>query len=149
MKSITHTKAFEIAQPVEEMFPLFTPEGEKLWVPDWDYKNLMGTTELSENYVFLTGTHDHGTANSIWIVKKYDPKTHFVQYYKMEPKDKIGVVTVECTELEDEKTKVQVTYKYVALSTAGEKFISEFNNTAYENFIGEWQKLLTIYFQSR
>ena len=149
MKSITHTKTFEIAQPVEKMFPLFTPEGEKLWVPDWDYKNLMGTTELSENYVFLTRTHDHGTENTIWIVKKYDPQTHFVQYYKMEPENKIGVVTVECTELEDEKTEVQVTYKYVALSKAGEKFISEFNNTAYENFIGEWQKLLTIYFQSR
>lgn len=149
MKSVTHTKAFEIAQPVEEMFPLFTPEGEKLWVPDWDYKNLMGTTELHENYVFITKTHDHGMTDAIWIVKKYDPESHFVQYYKMEPEDKIGVVTVECTEIEDKKTKIQVTYKYVALSSAGEKFISEFDDSAYENFIGEWQKLLTNYFQSR
>lgn len=149
MKSVTHTKAFEMAQPVEEMFPLFTPEGEKLWVPDWDYKNLMGTTELHENYVFITKTHDHGMTDAIWIVKKYDPESHFVQYYKMEPEDKIGVVTVECTEIEDKKTKIQVTYKYVALSSAGEKFISEFDDSAYENFIGEWQKLLTNYFQSR
>lgn len=149
MKSVTHTQSFKIAQSVEEMFPLFTPEGEKLWVPDWDYKNLMGTTELSDNYVFITKTHDHGTTETIWIVKKYDPKTHFVQYYKMEPENKIGVVTIECKELEAELTKVMVTYKYVALSSAGEKFISEFNYTAYENFIDEWQKLLTIYFQSR
>ncbi len=36
MKSISHTKAFEMALPVAELFPLFSPEGEKYWVPGWD-----------------------------------------------------------------------------------------------------------------
>jgi hypothetical protein len=149
MKSITHTKAFEITQPVDKMFPLFTPEGEKLWVPGWDYKNLMGTTELCENYVFISKLNTHGKNNAIWVVKKYDPDTHYVQYYKIEPEDKIGVVTVECTEVEDEKTKVEVTYKYVSLSTDGERFISEFSSREYEDYINNWKKLLTEYFQSR
>ncbi len=33
MKSISHTKAFEMALPIAELFPLFSPEGEKYWVP--------------------------------------------------------------------------------------------------------------------
>jgi len=41
-----------MAYPIEELFPLFSPEGETYWVPDWDYENVMGTTELSEDYVF-------------------------------------------------------------------------------------------------
>jgi len=135
--------------PVAELFPLFSPEGEKYWVPGWDYKNVMGTTELSEDYIFLTKTHDHGTTDAIWVVKKYDPKSHFVQFYKIEPEDKIGVVTVKCTALEVERTKVLVTYKYIALSANGERFVSEFSESAYEEFIEEWQTLLTNYLESK
>ena len=149
MKSVCHTKAFEMAYPVAELFPLFSPEGEKHWAPGWDYENVMGTTELCEDYVFLTKSHDHGTTEAIWIVKKYDSTSHFVQFYKIEPQDKIGVVTVKCTELGAERTRVEVTYKYVALSATGELFVSEFSERAYEDFIGEWQTLLANYFESR
>jgi len=149
MKSITHTKAFKMNVPIADIFPLFSPEGEKHWVPGWDYKNVMGTTELSDDYVFLTKTHDHGTSDAIWIVKKYDPKLHFAQFYKIEPGEKIGVVTVKCTELEASKTMIRVTYKYLALSKGGEEFITVFNENTYEEFIDEWQKLLTNYFKSK
>lgn len=135
--------------PIADIFPLFSPEGEKHWVPGWDYENVMGTTELSDDYVFLTKTHDHGTSDAIWIVKKYDPKLHFVQFYKIEPGEKIGVVTVKCTELEASKTMIRVTYKYLALSKGGEEFITVFNESTYEEFIDEWQKLLTNYFKSK
>jgi len=148
MKAISHTKSFEMAISVEKLFPLFSPEGEKSWVPGWDYENVMGTTELAEDYIFLTKTHDHGTTDAIWVVKKYDPKSHFIQFYKIEPEDKVGVVTVECTELETTRTKVQITYKYIALSATGEVFISGFDDSAYEEFIGEWQTLLSKHFAS-
>ena len=149
MKSIIHTKAFKMNVPIADLFPLFSPEGEKHWVPGWDYINVMGTTELSDDYVFLTKTHDHGTSDAIWIVKKYDPKLHFVQFYKIEPGEKIGVVTVKCTELEASKTMIRVTYKYLALSKGGEEFITVFDESTYEEFINEWQKLLTNYFKSK
>ena len=149
MKSISHTKSFEMTVSIVKLFPLFSPEGEKYWVPSWDYENVMGTAELSEDFVFLTKTHDHGTTDAIWVVKKYDPQSHLVQFYKIEPEDKIAVVTVKCTELEAERTKVQVTYKYMALSATGEMFISEFSESAYEEFIGEWQTLLSNYFESK
>lgn len=149
MKSVTHSNAFEMPVPVAELFPLFSPEGEKSWVPGWDYENVMGTTELSEDYVFLTGKHDHGTRQATWIVKTYDPKAHVVQYYKIEPDEKIGVITVKCTALEAERTEVQVTYKYMALSATGETFVSEFSEDVYKEFLGEWQNLLSNYFESK
>jgi hypothetical protein len=77
MRSIKHSAGFDISQPVEKVFPLFSPEGEKLWVPNWDNKNIMGTTELSEDYVFLTATHDHASTDAIWLVKRYEPKAWF------------------------------------------------------------------------
>ena len=70
-----------------------------------------------------------------------------MQFYKIEPEYKVGVVTVQCIELEPAKTKVQVTYKYQALSTVGEEFIVGFSEKAYEEFMGEWQRLLMNYVQ--
>ena len=148
MKSITHTKAFTMDFPIARLFPLFSPEGEKKWVPGWDYENVMGTTELCEDYVFTTRTHDHGTADAVWIVKRYEPASHFVQFYKIEPQSKVGIVTVKCTELDVSRTKIQVTYHYRALSPQGETFVAGFDTNAYDEFMDEWKRLLKEYFET-
>ena len=148
MKSVSHSKSFMIEQSIDKLFPLFSPEGEKLWVPDWDYHNVMDSTTLTEDYVFLTDTHDHASTQAIWIVKRFDPAVHLVQYYKIEPGDKIGLITVKCLEKGSGFTEVQVTYKYIALSVAGEKFISKFTENNHTAFIEHWRVLLEKYFQS-
>jgi hypothetical protein len=135
--------------PIDELFPLFSPEGEKKWVPGWDYKNVMESVDLFEDYVFLTQTHDHSSSDAVWIVKKYDPDRYTVQFYKIEPDHKVGIVTVRCAELGTSKTDIEVTYKYIALSESGEKFVSEFTEIEYEKFINEWQRLLSDYFESQ
>jgi len=148
MKSISHTINFEIEQPVAELFPLFSPEGEKAWVPGWRYKKITDTTELCEDYIFLTNAHAHNAKDAIWIVKKYEPESYLIQLYRVEPEEKVGVVTVKCVELETAKVKVQVTYKYTALSDKGEAFIDDFTEEFYSKFIGEWRLLLLEYFES-
>ena len=149
MKSVMHTRSFELDAPVDEVFPLFSPEGEKLWAPGWEYRNIEGTTELAEDYVFLTAGHDHRTADAIWVVKAYDPGSHLVQFYKIEPGHKIGVVTVKCSAQTASRTTVQVTYKYKALSAAGEAFVEDFSESRYAAFIDEWRSLLSDYFERK
>jgi len=148
MRSIKHSAGFDISQPVEKVFPLFSPEGEKLWVPNWDYKNIMGTTQLSEDYVFLTASHDHASTNAIWLAKRYEPRAWLVQFYRVEPEDKVGVVTVQCSRISDRLTHVEVTYQYIALSEKGRKFIDGFTIKTYKKFIDEWKDLLLKYFES-
>jgi len=148
MRSIKQSAGFDISQPVEQVFPLFSPEGEKRWVPNWDYKNIMGTTQLSEDYVFLTGSHDHASAGAIWLVKRYVPQEWLVQFYRVEPEDKVGVVTVQCSRISDRKTRVEVTYQYIPLSEKGRKFIDGFTIEFFKKFIGEWRDLLLRYFES-
>ena len=148
MTSIKHTAGFDISQPVEQVFPLFSPEGEKHWVPNWDYENIMGTTELSEDYVFLTGSHDDASTDAIWLVKRYVPEKWFIQFYRVEPEDKIGVVTVQCARTCDHVTHVEVTYQYIPLSEKGHRFINGFTMEIYKKFIDEWRGLLLRYFES-
>jgi hypothetical protein len=149
MNTIKHTASFKIHAPVNELFPLFSAEGEKLWVPGWDYENIMGNTELCEDYVFVTKNHDHAASDAVWVVKRYEPENYLVQFYKVEPGEKLGIIEVQCSELKKSLTKVQVTYEYISLSVAGNEFIAGFPLSEYEAFIGEWKALLVSYFESK
>ena len=149
MRKVKHTETFEVAQPIETVFPLFSAEGEKLWVPGWDYENVMGSTKLHEDYIFLTKNHDHASTEAIWIVKRYEPESHRVQFYKIEPKDKIGIITIECTGAGTGHTRVQVSYQYVGLSQKGNSFIEGFTSTDYKAFIEQWHLMLDRFFDSK
>lgn len=149
MNTIKHTVDFEIDQPIALLFPLFSAEGEKLWVPGWDYVNIMESKDLHEDYVFLTKNHDHASTDAIWLVKRYQPEIHLVQFYKVEPEDKVGIVTVQCKKIAEGLTQVEVSYEYIGLSQQGNEFIEGFTSTEYKAFIVEWKNLLLSYFESK
>jgi hypothetical protein len=147
MGIVKRTAGFQLPQPVERLFPLFTPEGEKLWAPGWDYENIMGSSELSEDYVFLTDSHDHASTHAIWLVKRYHPQEGLIEYYRVEPEDKVGVVTVKCQPADGDGTSVIVTYKYIPLSAKGQAFTSAYSQQSHEQFIAGWQAHLENYFE--
>ena len=149
MSTVKYTSTFQLSQPVAILFPLFSPEGETLWVPNWDYENIMESTSLHEDYVFLTVNHDHAASTAIWLVKRYEPEKHLVQFYKVEPEEKVGVITVQCAVAGESSTEVTVTYEYIGLSEKGDKFISSFSPETYAEFIGEWKALLEKYFDNK
>ena len=120
--------------------------GERSWVPGWEYKNVMGTTRLHEGYVFLTKSHDHAAAEAVWIVTKYEPEACRVKYYKIEPNEKVGIISVKCSPLDHRSTRTEITYTYIGLSDSGNHFIERFTREAYEEFIEEWKALLEVYF---
>jgi len=147
MSTLSHTTEFTIVQPVDRLFPLFSPEGETLWVPGWTYKNVMGRTDLREDDVFLTNTHDHAGAGAVWLVKRFDPARYHVQFYRVEPGIKVGLVSVQCDQAGASSTRVRVTYTYTGLSDEGNRFIDAFTRAEYAKSIGEWKVLLTDYFR--
>ena len=148
MNRVKHTWEFQLDQPVDVLFPLFSAEGEKHWVPGWDYQNIMGASELHEDYVFVTANHDHAAGDAVWLVKRYEPGNHFVQFYKVEPGDKVGIISVQCEAVSGTRTSVTVSYEYIGLSERGNTFIAGFTEEKYQGFIGEWQRLLEAYFKN-
>jgi hypothetical protein len=149
MSTLKHTADFKISQPIDILFPLFSAEGEKLWVPGWDYENIMGTSDLHEDYIFLTKNHDHSSTEAIWIVKNYKPESYYVQFYKVEPEDKVGIITVQCFKESKSMTQVEVSYEYIGLGKKGDEFIKSFTSDKYKEFINEWNNLLVSYFEAK
>jgi hypothetical protein len=82
-------------------------------------------------------------------VKRYEPEQHLVQFYKVEPGEKLGVIEVQCSALNEALTKVKVTYEYIGLSFAGNEFVAGFSLAEYEAFIGEWKELLLSYLKGK
>lgn len=177
MSTIKHQTSFEVNQPAEVLFPLFSAEGEKLWAPGWDYENVMGGTDLYEDYVFLTSNHhkseqhendrhgsghhgsshhgsahrgsdQYGTSKTIWLVKRYEPSNYFIQYYRVEPADKVGIVTVCCKPVTKDLTEVEVAYEYIGLSKKGNDFVAHYSAEAHEEFISHWPQALADYFET-
>ena len=109
----------------------------------------MGSNDLHEDYIFLTKNHDHASTDAIWLVKRYDPNTYFVQFYKVEPDDKVGIISVQCSQTDESKTEVEVTYHYISIGEKGNDFIKQFTSEEYTKFIDEWEKLLLMYFDSK
>lgn len=112
-------------------------------------KNIMGTTALHEDYIFVTENHDHAASDAIWLVKRHDPNSHYVEFYKVEPEDKVGIITVKCNSISRSETNVSVSYEYIALSKKGNAFVANFTSEDYKEFIGEWKQLLEKYFKAQ
>ncbi len=89
------------------------------------------------------------SCTEIWLVKRYEPESYFVQFYKVEPGDKVGIITVQCTKINKCLTNVEVSYEYIGLTEKGNQFIEGFTSTEYEAFIREWNNLLVSYFGSK
>ena len=134
-------------QPAARLFPLFSAEGETLWVPGWTYDNVMGSTDLHEDYVFLTRTHDHAATEAVWIVKRYRPEDWLVEFYKVELGDKVGVVSVQLVERGEASTEVEVTYEYIGISETGDEFVRGFTADDYRGYIAEWKTLLDDFYR--
>jgi len=149
MDSIHHQGDFILTQPAETLFPLFSPEGERAWIPGWDYVNLMGHTDLHEDYLFLTRASEPGQPDTIWLCKRHEPERFCVSFYKITPGHTAGRVDVRCTPLEPNRTRVTVGYHYRALSDEGRRFVDGYDARTHADTLATWQRLLNDHFATQ
>ena len=124
---------FNVAAPIERVFPLFTPDGESDWAPEWTPTPVMPETIRAEtNAVFLT---DGQGGKVIWTMLSYDPENLRVEYLATDPSFQQRWITVQCESLSDELSSVRVTYVSTALSDDGAAKIQKYD----EDFIRQWE----------
>lgn len=131
----THTIVIEA--PIERVFPLFTPLGETLWAPGWQPEFLHPADGVTARFmVFRTG---QGIGETLWACADWQPDDHFVRYVRVTPASRFGFVEVKARARSDAATEVSVTYRYVALTEAGEAELAAFTEDAFRAMIDGWQ----------
>ncbi len=141
---ISHTHMLEFTAFIEQVFPLFTPVKEKLWLTHWEFAPIYHETPSLEESgaVFIT---QHGNQpEEFWVMADYDPQQHRVQYVRFLPELMVTTIQIECVQLGDQ-TRVSVTYTRTGLSEAGNAKLISFTAESYREQMAFWQRAIQYY----
>ncbi|WP_174873539.1 SRPBCC family protein [Vogesella oryzae] len=130
---------FTLPLAIDSAYPLFTPLGETLWVPDWQPQYFHPADgHTAQGMVFST---DHGGETTLWTLADYDPANYRYRYLRVTPGSRCVQVAVVCQPLDAANTRVQVSYTLTGLSAAGNAAIREFA-AGYDAMLAEWRSLI-------
>jgi hypothetical protein len=118
------TGTITVPLPPDQALTLFTPEGERAWVPHWNPHHHSDT-------VFTT---DHGGTRTTWVVLAAEP--HTVRYARVSD-DRAGTVEVRCHPHGDQ-TRGEVIYDLAPLDPhALDHFAA-----GYDAMLAEWERMI-------
>jgi hypothetical protein len=120
------------------VFPFFTPEGERRWVPGWDpaHRHPADGT-LQAGGVFVTRAE--AEPETVWLVMRHDPAAHDVAYARITPGIRAGVVEVRCEAAPGGGTWAHVVYTLTALSPRGNEVLGAFTEDRYAAMLADWE----------
>ncbi|HYH81276.1 MAG TPA: SRPBCC family protein [Longimicrobium sp.] len=132
----TRRGTLHLHAPPAHVFPLFTPEGEREWVPGWspryawppDGSVRIGTTFFTE----------HAGRATTWMVASHEPGVRVV-YTRVTAGLNAVRVEVSCAP-EGEGSAVTVRYDYVGLTPAGNESIEQVTQPRFAEWMREWEQ---------
>jgi hypothetical protein len=131
------TGGLVVAAPVTKAFELFSPLGEKGWVPSWNPELVFPDDGAwQRGQVFRTRD---GAREAVWIVASLDAAAHAVEYHRVEAGYHVARVSVRCTVTSSLETRVEVTYRYVGLTAAGNDEIASMTSEAHAARMARWR----------
>lgn len=141
---ISREAVIHLAAAVSEVFPLFEPLNEKLWVDEWNPRILYPATgRATEGMVFTTKPRFAGEADYAWILTRLDPFIHLVQYTVYVP-ERIWFIKVHCTAAPG-GTKATISYSYLGLTPEGHKTNQVALEQMFANELRDWEAALNGY----
>ncbi len=116
-----------------------SPEGERVWVPDWQPVYLHpATPSHAPGTVFQT---HHNAQNTTWLILEFDPGSGRARYGRFTEGSHLGTVSVDCGG-SGNQTTVRVGYALTALTSAGVAVLEAMSDTHYPIMLGEWKRLI-------
>jgi hypothetical protein len=139
--AVTFEGKFLVGLTPEQAFPLFSPRGEEAWVPGWKPQFLYPAgAEWETGLVFRTV---HEGQESIWFVRELDLRRHAVTYDRVDIGLVAATVRVACRKAEAESTVVTVRYTFIAISEAGNAFVSARTGDEYAAKMRRWEESIS------
>lgn len=147
MNRIERRHSITVARPIDQVFPLFTPKGETLWVQGWNPDFIHPESgETCEGMVFRTG---RGEDETLWSCIEWKPFDYRVRYLRVTPNSRFGFVEVICKEAALEQTEVSVGYTFTALTEQGKTDLANLTDDAFSQMIETWSVQIDRWWASR
>jgi HAMP domain-containing protein len=134
---------FTVHAPMAQAFPLFGPQGERLWAgPHWDPQFVY--PKLAQDIEGAVFNIRHGHHDAIWVNTAFDAKAGHAAYaYVIEGKLATRI-DVRLTPVSPQTTSVRVMYERTALDPSVEEEIGEMAQ-ADATMGPEWEKAIAEY----
>jgi hypothetical protein len=137
-KQVRLSGTIRVPLPPAETFNLFTPTGERAWVVGW---NPLFPAEVADETnpgtVFQT---EHDGSETIWVIVRREPG-EVIEYARVTPGDRAGLVRVVCSAEENDITAATVTYELTALTPDANAALDEFAQQ-YPEFLEHWHRAI-------
>jgi hypothetical protein len=121
--------------PLTDVVPLFTAEGERRWVPDWEPRFALPGHVHERGEVWTTSAT---AGTTIWVTA--DRRADGVLLARVTPDVAAGLVEVTCRPGPDGTTDVDVAYDVTALSDTGREVVAHLRD-GFDDMLATWQRL--------
>ena len=133
------THKISLPLPIADCFPLFTPLGERDWVPGWQPRFLWPADgHTQKGMVFITG---EGSEETFWTVVDFDEAQHYARYARITPGSRSVLVEIQCAATGPGETDVEVRYALTGHNEAGNDAVHTFA-AGFPAMIEEWRTLI-------
>lgn len=136
-----------VSLPVDEAFPLFSPEGEKLWIREWAPEPLYPAGAVWEQGQIFRTQEERGPG--VWVISALDRGAHTVEYFRVESSRYVARVRVRCEADGAARTRAHVSYLFVGLTGAGNDDIEQMTREAYTEKMQRWGRMIQEYLDAR
>lgn len=137
---------FELDLPASVAIRLFTPEGERDWVPGWDPSYPDGRASERPGTVFTT---NHGSVSTTWIIDVVDHDRRRASDTRLTPGSHAGKVEVRASDLGRGRCRVEVRYDLTLLEGATSDVLAPYEPAAFPAMMREWSALIATHLDSR
>lgn len=136
---VTRSDEITINGPIDKVFPLFTPAGEKLWIPHWRYVPIYPAGgETERDMVFRTDEQ------TLWTLAAYDPP-HRSIYVHTSPEE-LARIEVECSVIDSNRTRIRITYVITAITEHAQQVAAVHQSEEeFRKKMEQWKQWLDAY----
>ncbi len=143
-QQITRSHTIHLPATPHEVFPLFSPLGEKHWAQGWEPEMLFPSSGVAQAGTVFTTRHVN-ISTQVWVIIAYVREQAQVSYLNILPDSHVSRIEVSCEAEGMLATSAHITYTLTALTPQGNTYLDGFTQEYYHAYISSWETAITYY----
>lgn len=141
---LTRSHTIHLPATPRDVFPLFSPLGEKHWAQGWQPEMLYPASGEAQVGTVFTTQHMNEPAR-IWTIIAYSQEQAQVSYLNILPASHLSRIDVSCEADGTQATIAHITYALTAFTSQGNTYLDGFTQEHYQAYISSWETAITHY----
>jgi hypothetical protein len=141
VQQVIRSGGFDLPCDADTAFPLFSPEGEREWVPGWNPMAIYPETiAFTKDTVFRMG---QGPEESIWTIVEADWQSHRAEYVRVAPGSHTARISVSVAPVGPNRSYVAVNYAVTTFGQHASTVLDDFSESTYAQRMRDWQQQIS------